>query len=225
MIGGIVHSQLGVTLLGGGQSSASDVNEALTIAPVLVAADGGADRALALGHMPRAVIGDFDSISDEARGVIAPDRLHPIPEQDSTDFGKCLAHVRAPFYLALGFAGRRLDHTLSAFATLAACPAQRVVMIGDDDVVFLAPPDLELDLPGGTRLSLFPMGPVEGASVGLRWPIDGIAFAPSGRIGTSNEVTGPVRLSLAGPMLVLVPRFCLRPALHGLGVRPDVHGE
>lgn len=221
---GIVHSHCGVTLLGSGDSIVADVNEALTIAPVLVAADGGADRALALGLMPDAVIGDFDSISAIARTAIAEARLHPIDEQQSTDFGKCLAHVVAPFYLALGFTGGRLDHTLAAMSDLAAAPGRRVVLIGAEDLVFLAPPELSLNLTPGTRLSLYPMGDARGESTGLRWPIRRIGFAPAGRIGTSNEVTGPVRLTLRGPMLVLVPKTCLHPVLAGLGVPQSVRG-
>ncbi|NCU21110.1 thiamine pyrophosphokinase, partial [Candidatus Falkowbacteria bacterium] len=89
----IIKSNKGVTLIGGARVGASDLAQALALAPCLVAADGGADRALALGHMPEAVIGDFDSISPAARAAIAPERLHPIAEQDSTDFGKCLRHV------------------------------------------------------------------------------------------------------------------------------------
>ncbi len=211
--------------MGGGPCSASDVADSLTIAPLLVAADGGADRALALGHMPSAVIGDLDSISDAARTAIGAESLHPIAEQVSTDFGKCLTHVAAPFYLALGFAGGRLDHTLAVFATLTAHPGQKVVLIAEQEVAFLAPLELRLDLPPGTRLSLFPMGPVTGESRGLRWPIDGLTFTPAGRIGTSNEVTGPVWLRLVGPMLVLLPRPFLRHALCALGVPPDVRGE
>jgi len=30
------------------------------------------------------------------------------------------------------------------------------------------------------------MAAVQGRSGGLRWPIDGLPFAPDGRIGTSN---------------------------------------
>ncbi len=221
----IIKSNKGVTLLGGARVGASDLAQALALAPCLVAADGGADRALALGHMPEAVIGDFDSISPAARAAIASERLHPIAEQDSTDFGKCLRHVAAPFYLALGFSGGRLDHTLAALSELAARPHQTVVLIGSEDVAFRAPAELALDLAPGTRLSLYPMGRVRGRSTGLRWPIEGLALAPAGRIGTSNEATGPVQITASGPLLVLLPRRCLDVALAGLRLPPPVRGE
>jgi thiamine pyrophosphokinase len=84
--------------------------------------------------------------------------------------------------------------------------------------VFLAPLQMELHLPVGSRLSLFPMGRVEGESEGLRWPLQGISFAPDGMIGTSNEVSGPVRLRFsARRMLVILPRTAMAAALHGFG--------
>jgi thiamine pyrophosphokinase len=71
-----------------------------------------------------------------------------------------------------------------------------------------------MDLRPGDRFSLFPMAPVTGRSAGLEWPIDGLAFAPSLRGGTSNRVTGPVRLEMDSPgMLVIVPRARLAQAL------------
>ena len=64
-----------------------------------------------------------------------------------------------------------------------------------------------VDLPPGQRLSLFPMAPMRGRSKGLRWPIDGLTLDPMGRLGTSNEVIGPVELEFEAPgTIVLIPR-------------------
>lgn len=220
----IVHHEGGVTLLGGGAILAADVQDALTIAPCLIAADGGGDAALALGLEPEAVIGDLDSLSGAARARLGA-RVHAVPEQESTDFGKCLRLVRARFYLCLGFTGLRLDHTLAALSDVALRPDQRIFLIAEDEVIFRAPPSLTLDLPPGTRLSLYPMGAATGHSEGLRWPIDGLSFAPTGRVGTSNEVTGPVTLAVTGPMLVLVPKRHLRAVLAAFGLHSPAHGE
>jgi len=214
----IVATEGGVTLVGGGTVAAGDWAEALALAPVLVAADSGADAALAAGNMPQAVIGDFDSLSDAARRIIPAERLHPIPEQDSTDFEKCLMRISARFVLAIGFAGRRLDHTLAALSAMARHPQPPVLLLSEEDVTFLAPPRLDLPLGAGTRVSLWPLGPSGGRSIGLRWPIDDITFEPSGRIGTSNIATGPVCLALEGPMLVLLPREALPSVLSALSL-------
>ena len=212
----IVHSTTGVTLAGGGRFSASLLGLARGLAPRMVAADGGADRLLALGAEPEAVIGDFDSISKAAQRRLAG-RLFPIREQVTTDFDKALRSIDAPFVLGLGFAGQRLDHGLAVLNGLVRHPDKRCVILSGTDVTFLAPQELSLRLPVGSRLSLFPMAAVEGESEGLRWPLDGFRFAPSGLIGTSNEVSGPVRLRFsAAVMLVILPRSGLAAALDGL---------
>lgn len=221
----IVDTPGGVTVLGAGEVSAAVLSQALTIAPLLVAADGGASSALRHGHMPVAVVGDLDSLDAATRAAVPPTRIHRIPDQDTTDFEKCLASIRAPLVLAAGFTGARLDHELAALSTLVAQAARPVILLGPEDAVFVAPERLELSLGRGTRISLFPMGPVTGTSDGLRWPIDGLAFAPGGRIGTSNEtVAARVRLSLsARRMLVFVPRACLGAVVSALV--PELAGQ
>lgn len=213
----IVQSSEGVTFVGGGPVNGVLMREALARAPRLVAADGGADRALRLGHLPEAVIGDMDSISAAARARLAG-RVFPLPEQATTDFDKVLRSVDAPFYLALGFAGARIDHGLAVFNALVRHADRRCIVIGPQDVVFHAPSRLELTLRRGDRLSLFPMGRVRGESTGLEWPIGGIDFAPDAMIGTSNRVTDPrVRLRFDGAgMLVILPRARLDAALTAL---------
>ena len=218
----IVQSDAGVTLVGGGDVAPGALARALEMAPRLVAADSGADRALAAGHRPEAVIGDLDSLSPAARAQLGAARLHRIAEQETTDFDKALRSIVAPFVLAVGFTGPRLDHTLGVFNALARHPDRRCLVLGAQDVCFLAPHDLALQLVPGTRLSLFPLGAVSGTSEGLRWPIGGIGFAPAGLTGLSNEVSAPqVRLRLsARRMLVMLPAEALDAALAGLGPGP-----
>lgn len=218
----IVQSNSGVTLIGGGETDAGAVRTALRIAPELVAADGGADVALSFGLHPIAVIGDFDSISASARALLPADALFPVAEQDSTDFTKCLRAIEAPFILALGFTGARLDHTLAAFNTLALHPERRVIVLGGPDLCFLSPPALSLDLAVGTRFSLFPMAHVSGTSRGLRWEIGGLDFAPDGVSGTSNEVAASrVEVTFARPgMLVILPSEALAVVIAALRDAP-----
>ena len=218
----IVHDSEPITLLGAGCFGDDALTSALSIGPILVAADGGAKLALEKGHMPQAVIGDFDSLDADSRAAIPENRLHYIPEQETTDFEKCLTRISAPLILGVGFAGARLDHELAALNALVRHPHKRCILIGADDITFLAPPDIKLDLPGGSRLSLFPFGRVNGTSDGLRWPIKGLKFAPDGRIGTSNEVTGPLTLRFDAPkMLMLLPRQALGAVAKALAALPE----
>ena len=204
----IVTETCGVTVIGGGVLHPGALSIAREVAPVLVAADGAAARALEAGWEPVAVIGDMDSLDEQTRSAIPAERLHHIAEQDSTDFDKCLRNISAPFVLGIGFTGARLDHELAAFSTVARHPELPCILIAEQDICCLAPRMLGLRLPVGTRLSLFPLGNVRGRSSGLRWPLDGVEFAPDRRVGTSNETSAPeVELHFsAGNMLLILPR-------------------
>ncbi len=206
----IVHEIDPITLVGGGELGPDDLKLALSRAPVLVAADGGAGAALRAGHMPVAVIGDFDSLSPEMRAGIAKDRLFPIEEQTSTDFDKALRNIAAPVVLAVGFLGGRVDHQLGALNTLVRHADRPCILIGAQEVIFHVPPRLTVSLVPGDIVSLFPMARVCGRSVGLEWPIDGLVLEPGGRIGTSNRALGDVELKMGGTgLLMIAPRRAL----------------
>ncbi|WP_376744388.1 thiamine diphosphokinase [Marimonas arenosa] len=172
----------------------------------IVAADGAARVVLENGFVPEAVIGDFDSISEATRAVVPEERCHVFDDQDTTDFEKCLSLIEAPLIIGVGFLGGRVDHQLAVLHGLIRFAARPCLLLGKRDLVFLCPPDLRLDLPVGSRFSLFPMTDIRARSDGLRWALDGISFAPGERIGTSNEVCGPVRVEVDRPgMIVILP--------------------
>lgn len=213
----IVDRETPITLVGGAYFGAEILNECLKSAPTLVAADGGANLAVSEGHIPEAVIGDFDSLDKVAKAAIPSERLHRIREQDSTDFQKAMRAIRAPFVLAIGFTGARVDHELAVYSAIVEPGLSPCIVIGERDIVFAAPSKITLRLDFASRLSLFPMAPVAGRSTGLHWPIDGIKFAPDGHFGTSNKVTGPVTLDFDGPgMLIILPREALPAAIRAL---------
>ncbi len=202
----VLRSEGPVTLVGGGRIGAGDIALARAHGPEVVAVDGGAGAVLAAGLSPLAVVGDMDSLSDRAADAFA-DRLYRIDEQETTDFDKALRSVAAPLYLAVGFSGGRFDHELAVLSTLLRHAGRPCVVIGAESATFLCPPILEIGPQVGGVFSLFPLVPVEVESEGLRWPTGGIGFRPDGMIGTSNAVTGPVRLTASAPgMLVILPR-------------------
>jgi thiamine pyrophosphokinase len=192
-----------VLLVGNGPVEAAAVALARPHCTAVVAADGGAKAALAHGLRPEAVIGDMDSCPPDYRGQTVR-----IPDQNSTDFEKCLGTINAPLIIGIGFLGGRLDHELAALNALVKT-SQNVVLIGETDLVFRLPATTRFALPPGTRISLFPMGPVAGVtSQGLAWPLDGLHLAPAAQISTSNHTTAP-EISLnnpAQPLLCILPR-------------------
>jgi thiamine pyrophosphokinase len=220
----VVESRRGLTLLGGGTVGPGDLDAALSLAPDLVAVDSGAAAALAAGHLPFKVIGDMDSLApaDEARlpqGVV-----HRIAEQDSTDFDKVLRSSAGSVAVGVGFLGGRADHQLANFSALVRHRHLPCILLGESDVVFAAPPEIEVAAAPGMRVSLFPLAPVAGVSDGLHWPIEGLPMAPAGLHGTSNRVAegaASVRLAFGRPgMLVIMPRAALGAAVAALRAAP-----
>ncbi|MEM8570855.1 MAG: thiamine diphosphokinase [Pseudomonadota bacterium] len=207
----LVRAQGALTLIGGGPVEPRDMDEALALAPRIVAADGGLNH-LSIGQVrPEAVIGDIDSTDPalaERHGV----PVHKIAEQDSTDLEKCLRSIEASAIIGIGFLGGQTDHHLAAMNTLVRTKRCPVVLLGGDDICFRCPAELCLDLEAGTRVSLFPMAPSVGhISEGLRWSVNRLAMRPDGQIGTSNEASGGrMRVGFEdAPVLVILPRQTL----------------
>lgn len=205
MIDPIVSSISPVTILGGADLGMDELNISISAAPIIVAADSGADHALVAGHDVAAVIGDLDSVSDAAKAAFA-DRIHFVDEPDTTDFEKVLARVHAPLFLACGFLGGRLDHTLAVLNVLIRFRKKRIILLSDDDVVFVCPPVLHLTLPLACRFALLPMGAAHVRTRGLRWDLDDAVLDPVGLVSSSNEVAAPaVQISAGGPVLITLP--------------------
>lgn len=205
----IVAKDGALLLVGGGTLDPDDLRRVHNLCAAVVAVDSGADALLAEGVTPDWVVGDFDSVSAAALARVPPARQIRIAEQDTTDFEKALSQSSARAVICLGFTGARIDHELAVYSALLRRPDVRAVVLGGVDLCFHTR-EIAMDLPPGTRVSLFPLAPVRGRSEGLVWPIDGLDLAPAGRIGTSNQATGPVRLAFDGNgMLVILPKRAL----------------
>lgn len=196
-----------VTILGAGDCAESDLRAATALAPVLVCADGAANRALELGLEPDLVVGDLDSISAEASERFA-EKLVRIADQGSTDFDKCLSCVAAPLIVCVGFTGFRLDHQLAALASLARYATHPALMVTPREVCFRVPASLDMPVPRNTTVSLFPFSRVSARSTGLKWSLDDLELHPSGTIGTSNVTTASwMEIKVEhGNLLIILPR-------------------
>lgn len=213
----IIRKSETVTLVGAGLATPAEINRCIGLSSGVVAADGGAAHCLEAGVVPDAVIGDMDSLQDAPLDGVPADRVHTIAEQDSTDFDKALRNIDAPLVLGVGFTGARLDHQLAVYNVLVRRPERQCIILSDTDIAFLCPPVLRLPLLPKTRVSLFPMGLVEGTSHGLKWPINGLTFTPDGRVGTSNEATGDIEITATGPkLLVILPKAELESVVEAL---------
>ena len=179
-----------VLLLGGADVPVEQLHPQLARGFALVAADGGANQLLGSEVIPDAIIGDMDSLAHRDNWARRCRTLH-IAEQDSTDFEKCLYSTHAPWYLALGFCGQRLDHTLASLHVLVRrLKTHNVLLLSEDDVILVCEGSVRLEMSPGARLSIFPLTAVEfKSSSGLLYPLHGLQMAIGSSIGTSNSVS------------------------------------
>jgi thiamine pyrophosphokinase len=182
-------------------------------ADLVVAADGGADKALALGVVPDAVVGDLDSASEAAREVIGADRFFRSSALDRTDLQKAIAFAidrgcREVDVVAAG--GGRADHALANLAVLTDSTSDILIRIVDDLFeVSRVQSGTVIDAPVGTLVSLVAIGQCTGVTTsGLRWELTGapLAFSP---LGIHNEVvSSPASVSVvSGILLLFLGRF------------------
>lgn len=220
MIEKILTFDRGVTLIGGGPTSISMVSEAMSVAPILIAADGGANHLAGMDLIPSAIIGDLDSLEGpNAWRERLGDRLIQVAEQDNTDFEKCLACINAPFFVCVGFLGGRQDHGLAALHALINDP-RPIVLLGEEDVVFAPVDEVRLALPVGERVSIFPLRRVQASGgAGLSYPVDGLVMEAGAQIGTSNQASAAAQsfaFDRPGAVVFLGPD-CMHDALQAQG--------
>jgi len=197
-------------------SGAAPVAElALPAGALVVAADGGADAALALGLRVDVAIGDFDSIAPETLVAFeaAGTRLERHPAaKDATDLELALdeaVRLGARRILTLGSDGGRLDHLLGTLVLLAAdryAGVELDALLGEAHVHVIRSERTLAGEPGET-ISLFALGgPAAGiATAGLRYPLDGETLPPGTSRGVSNEfAAAEARIALESGVLLAI---------------------
>jgi len=177
-----------VVLLGGGTCAHDLLLQLLQKAIPLIVADGGARHLENTAIVPEMIIGDLDSLEKESYWESIT-RVVELKEQDTTDFEKCLYSVDAPLYIAVGFTGKRLDHTFASLHVVAKYSLQKkVILVGEEDIIIVCREAQTFTLREGVRFSIYPLEPVKFLrSSGLLYPLDGLTLAPTLMVGTSNE--------------------------------------
>ena len=209
----------GVTLVGGGTCTPSEIQRAIEHTPILVGVDGGTETIIEYGFEPNLIIGDLDSLTEENRKRFKQKTIQ-ILDQDRTDQDKCIGSISAPYILAVGVLGDRFDHALGACNSLLKYPQKNLLFLNNSDLCFLGPSELSLTLPLHERISLFPFKKMRGKSQGLNWEIDDIDFNPEGMTGISNYVQQTkIWLEFSDPsMIVILPNTNLASVIKDLRV-------
>jgi thiamine pyrophosphokinase len=182
---------------------------------LLIAADGGARHAVALGLIPSVLIGDFDSLSsdelDKFSRAGASLLRHP-PEKDETDLELALDYALKIGYapiLILGAYGGRLDQSLGILALLSAPKCIEANVRADDgqtEAFFIGKQAEIIGKPGDT-VSLLAWGkPAKGiVTENLQYPLNAETLSPHRTRGVSNVMTAEkATVSLQSGLLLCV---------------------
>lgn len=179
-------------------------------ADFVLAADGGADRALACGVTPDAVIGDLDSVAPETRRKLGEEKFVFVNNQNNTDLEKALDYLAergCKECMICGFAGGRLDFTLGNFLSVYPYVKQMdICFAGPGWKIYPLAAGRKFACKKGARVSLIPLKTCTGVTLkGLKYPLENahLSWEHAGR-SLSNQTTGKeFQISLkTGYMLV-----------------------
>ena len=192
-----------VLLVGNAQTLPADfLQQAAKEADFVLAADGGADRALSCGVRPDAVIGDMDSVSKTAKRQLADVCWLPVDRQDNTDLEKALDYLiqhGCKRCTLCGFFGGSFDFSLGNFMSLTPFAAKLELVVRGPGWQ-LRPVINRLVLPCSPQkcVSLLTLQTCRNVrTTGLKYPINGETVLPknAGRY-LRNKTTGK-RFSVA----------------------------
>lgn len=165
----------------------------------LIAADGGAHHALAMGLLPRVVVGDLDSLEPEVVAALVAQgvEMERYPAaKDKTDLELAIERAMrdgADEVVMLGALGGRLDQALANVLLMAHHDWPATIHLVDANeiaTVIHGGETMTLQAAPGSTMSLLPLSAeVTGITyTGMLYPLDNATLALGSTRGVSNEV-------------------------------------
>jgi thiamine pyrophosphokinase len=165
----------------------------------IIAADGGARHALALGRVPNVIVGDMDSATFDLRPLTEKGSqvIQFSLDKNETDLELAIQHaltLNPEQVIILAALGGRLDQTLGNIALIGN--VQRLILNVrlDDGIeeVFFCRDKCQINGKAGDLVSLIPwQGEVTGVvTTDLKWPLRDEILYPYKTRGISNEMLG-----------------------------------
>jgi thiamine pyrophosphokinase len=181
----------------------------------IIAADGGAAHSMVLGIDPDVIIGDLDSLDQDAIEHFRQRQVeiitHPT-SKDATDLELALNYAlqqKADEIIVLGALGERWDHSLGNILLLANPEYQSIPirMISGAVNIGLVQPSRTYHISGsqGDLVSLIPLGDDAGGitTSGLEYPLDDGRLKYGATRGISNTlIASKAKVSIQQGMLL-----------------------
>ncbi len=177
----------------------------------LLAADGGANSLYDMNIVPDFIVGDMDSISDEALSKFkkSSEIIH-IKRQTDTDVEKCLKFaIKKKFTHAvlLGATGNRLDHSFCNLGiVLKYYDKIHVAIIHERSYLAAYSGKVELKTSPGEIISIYGFDEkTKVTSKGLKYQLPNVSLPFGMKESTSNVATGDtVELKITGGKMFVI---------------------
>lgn len=212
-----------VLFAGGTVQDGLAVEQALASGELIIAADSGAQLALARGRVPAFIVGDLDSLSQETLKYLEQAGSQVVPasqEKDETDtelaldLALRLGATRITLLGALG--GERFEHTFANLLLLTAYETVPLDIVDGNSRGWLlrGPAETLIEGQAGDLLSLLPLvASAEGVSTeNLFYPLHTETLRFGRPRGLSNVFLGErATISLRSGLLLIVHTITARP--------------
>jgi thiamine pyrophosphokinase len=182
----------------------------------LLAADGGARHALAMGLRPRVVVGDLDSLEPELVEQLASQGVemerYPVAKNE-TDLELAIERAirdGAQEVVLLGALGGRLDQSLANVLLMAQRDWPAIIHLVDANeiaTVIHSGERMTLEAAVGSTVSLLPLSAeVTGITyTGMLYPLDNATLPLGSTRGVSNEVVSyPATVYIEGGIALVI---------------------
>lgn len=187
---------------------------------IIIAIDGGLEKAYEIGIMPTHIIGDFDTVSYEILNKytdnesVSITRLMPEKDFSDTQSALCMAIENNCTHIEIiGGTGTRLDHTIANIHTLqlALNKCDDAVIVNENNRIRLVNGRkvIERSEAFGKYISFLPLTQkVKGVTLkGFKYPVDDFEFDiyKSLSLGVSNEIVGDrAEVDVAEGILIMI---------------------
>lgn len=163
-----------ITLIG--SATPAPFAEKARASDVVIAVDGGANHCADAGVMPHVVIGDFDSVRADVRGVFPDAQWIEDADQDVSDLQKALAavaHEPADQIHLFGFTSHeRFDHSLMTLQLMRQYANMPLTLHAPGWTARYIIGATTLDVQLGDTVSFVPLSEVSGVhSSGFEWEL------------------------------------------------------
>ena len=191
---------------------------------LVIAVDGGLEYCGLLGLEPDLILGDFDSVGEQAAEAVerlerqTPERIIRLPrEKDETDtlaaLKEGLARGCDEFYI-YGGTGGRLEHTLANIQCLLYLKkrgASGYLMDGNGMIFVIVNEAVHFQKEPEGYLSLFALSEQSKGVTeeGMKYPLHGAVLTNDFPLGVSNEFTGQEAVVSVeeGQLVCVIQRF------------------